>query len=265
MQLDLWNLRWELPIHLLDALFFTRLSRSALQSFRPDPHALRVLRSLGAALEVGSRAHQIQSTPHSVLLSRQFYNQKLRLLVGEWALCWLRQQLTVQECLSGDKDDDAAAVVANTRLLLVYIVTAKGRTSGEGVPEAHRFVREHFNPLATALANLARDWVCNFLPHCFSKINRVAFGLLHPHDLERWARLEGKTQIDMPNARALLAVPFVGKVSGLGIAIRGRSSHITSSFCCCPRMYRVVPANLRTRRLVNPYKGGNLNRQGGPI
>ena len=226
MQLDLWNLRWELPIHLLDALFFTRLSRSALQSFRPDPHALRVLRSLGAALQVGSRAHQIQFTPHPVLLSRRFYNQNLHLLVGEWALCWLRQQIAVQKCLSGDKVDDAAAVASNTQLLLIYIVTAKGKTSGERVPEARRFVREHLTPLATALANLARDWVCNFLPHCFSKINRVAFGLLHPHDLERWARLEGKTQIDMPNARALLAVPFVGKVSALGIAIRGWSSHM---------------------------------------
>ena len=208
VQLDLWNLRWELPIHLLDALFFVRLSRSALESFRPDPHALRVLRSLGDALEVGSRTHQIQSTPHPVLLSRQFYNQKLRLLIGEWALCWLRQQLSVQDCLGGEDDD----IAANTKSLLVYVTTSKGKTSGKGVPEAHKLVREHFTPPATALANLARDWVCNFLPHCFSKINRVAFGLLHPHDIARWARLEGKTQIEMPNARALLAVPFVGKV-----------------------------------------------------
>ena len=215
VQLDLWELRWELPIHLLDALFFAHLSRSALQSFRPDPHALRVLHSIGDALEVGSCAHQIQSTPHPVLLSRQFYNQRLRLLIGEWALCWLLQQLSVQECLARREDDDASATAANKKFLLVYVVTGKGKKTGEGVPEAHRFVSERFMPLATALANLARDWVCNFLPHCFSKINRVAFGLLHPHDLKRWARLEGKTQIEMPNARALLAVPFVGKVGAL--------------------------------------------------
>ena len=36
------------------------------------------------------------------------------------------------------------------------------------------------------LINLCRDWLQSVLPHILSKGNRVAYGLLSPHDLRAW-------------------------------------------------------------------------------
>lgn len=54
------------------------------------------------------------------------------------------------------------------------------------------------------LLNLAADWLTNLLPHVLSKINRVGFGVLAPHDL-------ALCHPRMPVGRRLMAVPFVGK------------------------------------------------------
>jgi hypothetical protein len=50
----------------------------------------------------------------------------------------------------------------------------------------------------------ASDWTRTILPHCLSKINRVAYGMLTPADL---AAIDPLT----PESRKLLAVPFIGK------------------------------------------------------
>ena len=57
------------------------------------------------------------------------------------------------------------------------------------------------------MLNLTHDWLKTFLPHTLCKINRVHFGLLSPSDLERAMRIDP----NMPEARKLVAVPFVGK------------------------------------------------------
>ena len=208
--MDLRELRWELPIHLMSGLFDVRLSRSALQRLNLTDFARDALVQIGAALQTGIRDRYIQSTPHPVLLSRKFYNEELLSRFGNWALFWLLEHPSVAKCL--DRRDPM--------LLHVYIITPKG-TAGEDVDDARQFVNEHFckDDEAIALVNLARDWLCTFLPHCFSKINRVSFGLLHPRDCERLARLQGKEKSEMPLSRKLLAVPFVAKVSGLVTAI----------------------------------------------
>ena len=53
------------------------------------------------------------------------------------------------------------------------------------------------------LLNLCRDWLHSLLPHVLSKRNRVAYGLLLPRDL--------RTAMHVPQARKMLAVPFIGK------------------------------------------------------
>lgn len=45
------------------------------------------------------------------------------------------------------------------------------------------------------------------MPFVMSKIHRVSFGLLSPHDMTRML----KSQPGLPESRRLLAVPFVGK------------------------------------------------------
>ena len=43
--------------------------------------------------------------------------------------------------------------------------------------------------MATKLANLARDWVCSYLPHCLGKRNRVDYGLISTSDIIGWHAL----------------------------------------------------------------------------
>lgn len=75
---------------------------------------------------------------------------------------------------------------------------------------AQRMVKDHYGSDSTKLLNLTRDWVCSFMPHIISKINRVGYGLLHKEDIDRWSASEGK-KVEMPKTRELLAVPFIGK------------------------------------------------------
>lgn len=42
------------------------------------------------------------------------------------------------------------------------------------------FSRSTLKPDEIKLLNLANSWVCSFLPHCLSKINRVSYGILSP-------------------------------------------------------------------------------------
>ena len=73
-----------------------------------------------------------------------------------------------------------------------------------------------FNASAMRLVNLGKDWLCNFLPHAMSKINRVSYGLIHRSDIERWqatesAAQDGPVDLNLGPSRELLAVPFTGK------------------------------------------------------
>jgi len=51
--------------------------------------AMSILTSIKRALEEGRAAQVVQTTPHLVLLSRPFYDQKLKPLLSRWALIWL--------------------------------------------------------------------------------------------------------------------------------------------------------------------------------
>eukprot|EP01090_Pellita_catalonica_P013707 TRINITY_DN3317_c0_g2_i1.p1 TRINITY_DN3317_c0_g2~~TRINITY_DN3317_c0_g2_i1.p1 ORF type:complete len:610 (-),score=129.98 TRINITY_DN3317_c0_g2_i1:245-2047(-) len=77
---------------------------------------------------------------------------------------------------------------------------------------ACKVIRERFSKLSLQMLNVAKDWVCSFLPHCLSKIDRVSYGIVHRNDLDRWEAMGAKDLIDsMPKSRKLLAIPFIGK------------------------------------------------------
>lgn len=79
---------------------------------------------------------------------------------------------------------------------------------------------ESSSHIAVKLLNLARDWVCVFMPHVISKIHRVGFGLISESDVAQWKEAEvaaaggdpeAANNIVVSRSRRLLAVPFVGK------------------------------------------------------
>jgi hypothetical protein len=75
------------PSHNRSPLTILTVTQVSDVAFSKD--AMSILTSIKRALEEGRAAQVVQTTPHLVLLSRPFYDQKLRPLLSRWALIWL--------------------------------------------------------------------------------------------------------------------------------------------------------------------------------
>eukprot|EP00049_Salpingoeca_infusionum_P014496 m.271712 g.271712 ORF g.271712 m.271712 type:complete len:4223 (+) comp15683_c19_seq1:207-12875(+) len=185
--------RWDLPIHIIDAIFFRttnimceQLDQAVLENdLGLVPQT--VVDQLKATLDKGIAQSVMQREPHVVLLSPGYYWSEMRKVVAEWCYLWLLQTWT------------RSSVTIPGQNVVEYLMEG---TSSSDKTLTH--VRESMNPEAVRLLNLASDWTRKLLPHCLSKIDRVGFGLLRGHDL---------TNLDprAPLSRRLMAVPFVGK------------------------------------------------------
>eukprot|EP01104_Vermistella_antarctica_P011016 TRINITY_DN300_c2_g7_i1.p1 TRINITY_DN300_c2_g7~~TRINITY_DN300_c2_g7_i1.p1 ORF type:complete len:1708 (+),score=390.70 TRINITY_DN300_c2_g7_i1:360-5126(+) len=188
--IDLAGSRWDLPIHLIDAVFYVQERQQGLrdaacsEASGNTPAALAILDRLYEAVSEGYRHHALQKQPHLVLLDTAFYHSTLKPVFAEWALEWMMPRLI------GHVDATAAT-------MLKYLM-------GVDVEECREEIESGLSSESKKLLNLAADWIRSLLPHVLSKINRVSFGLLTPEDL---ARADGR----MPNGRQVMAVPFVGK------------------------------------------------------
>jgi hypothetical protein len=188
--IDLAGARWDLPMHLLDAIFHASLGR-VCDDAAHFADAPAVLREIGEALDAGYAAHALQRQPHAVLLDEAFYVARLQAPLARWALLWMRRQWGASSAAGGV--GDAA--------LLEYMCHG----ADAGVAERLRgAIEQSMRPDAVKLLNLAADWLRTLMPHVLSKIDRVSFGLLSPQDA---AMLDPRT----PQSRKLMAVPFVGK------------------------------------------------------
>ena len=176
------GLRWQLSLHLIDALMYAATRRTTAD-FSDNANALRTLRSLYTAFESGVQAKLIQGTPHLVLLDREFYDATLRPIFAQWILVWL--------------SDKGISNLAHASIL-AYI-----EKSAESDPSVLADVQRHCSDDSMKLLNLAHTLLTSIFPHVLGKINRVTFGLLDDEHL-RSHRAD-------PISRRLLAVPFVGK------------------------------------------------------
>ena len=181
--------RWDIPLHLLDALFFATTGRMAL-SLHGSAEAEMVLQQMQAVIDEGSRLRVLQRTPHLVLLSRHFYTTRIRPVLTRWAVFWFSMQRK-----AGLEDADVVAFLeAETTAHVSKEVLAK-----IGLDK----VDDEF--LKTL--NLCRDLLHSILPFVLTKIDRVSYGLLSLEQIER----ERTAEFLVPRSRSLTAVPFVGK------------------------------------------------------
>lgn len=200
ISLDLAPLRWELPIHICDALFYTERDRRISVDFQESIHAQTVLETLADRLEEGFRQRGLLRKPHLVLLDPQFYHSRLKPVITDWVTIWLQSKHL--PLLSGQETAE-------------YLLSGPGSRPAilEKIPQLPETFRK--------LLNLSRDWLLSFLPHIMSKIDRVSYGLLTELDIQR-ARAdrhskdsaeEGLRSSDsaLRETRAKLAVPFIGK------------------------------------------------------
>ena len=190
--IDLSGYRWDLPIHLCDAIFYAetgKLSDSVnVDAFRAvNIDHMDLLEKLASVVRKGYQVHAIQRSPHLVLLDNKFYQEHMKPLISKWALGWLQHHFAGRCTVSPD-------------VLVAFM---------EGIRKEKRaefadILEKGLSAEAMKLLNLATDWVGTLIPHVLSKINRVSFGILTPADL-------AVADPRMPFSRRVMAVPFVGK------------------------------------------------------
>jgi hypothetical protein len=255
--LESHDFRWDFPIFLLDALLYPATRKISLEDFRPSAHAVRILRELAARMEAGVQAMAVQPSPHLSLVRPEFYHEQLLEPMAEWAMLWLLgrpEVLALREaCVEHARaqrppTESGLAGLTPERvdeLLLSYVSMRPAPRYSQAAEMLGWLLPEPAAGVAVAMKmlNLARDWVCNFLAHCFSKVSRpcpswrrsilteiylchacscqellrtetaaqvdrVSYGLLHGADYERWEAKEGQP-VARPAPRHLLACPFV--------------------------------------------------------
>eukprot|EP01063_Lacrimia_lanifica_P039595 TRINITY_DN8724_c1_g4_i1.p1 TRINITY_DN8724_c1_g4~~TRINITY_DN8724_c1_g4_i1.p1 ORF type:complete len:4579 (+),score=2099.61 TRINITY_DN8724_c1_g4_i1:248-13984(+) len=183
--LPLAPVRWRLPIHLLDAIFYYKLGRISVQ-FKDSPKAKEILKKLNDILEKGFERRALQDTPHVILLNLAFYAEEIKPVMAQWLYLWLEAHHVTY--LS---EEDT----------LTYLTDPQKRMKMAEMVEST--VPKH----DIQLLNMGFDWLHAFLPHTLQKIDRVSFGIMTPFDIDR--ALEENPQ--MPRSRIKLAIPFIGK------------------------------------------------------
>lgn len=91
LDLDFNPLRWRMPIHILDAIFFAETGRMSVD-FQQSEDAMGILRQLKSVIQKGYDEKCLQRNPHIVLLDVEFYHRSIRPVMLEWLLLWLNQQ-----------------------------------------------------------------------------------------------------------------------------------------------------------------------------
>ena len=79
----------------------------------------------------------------------------------------------------------------------------------EGKAAENEFLQQ-FDESGRKLLILAKQWVCNLLPHCLSKRHGIDYGLIHESHVMSWMERHINGHVENER-RLLLAVPFVGK------------------------------------------------------
>ena len=187
------GIRWQLPFQLLDGLLLALTGRAADAGLAPSTDAIAAAEALRAAISAGRSAHEVQLTPHFVLLSRSWYDSAMLPPLSRWAVAWLVKM----------------GITAIPPAALAEYVTRRVPAAGSAPPDAaaggvgEAEMRRALTDDAFKLLNLTRDWLVSLLPHVLGKASRVSFGLLSASFL--------RSHPTTPLSRRVLAVPFVGK------------------------------------------------------
>ena len=189
--------------------------------FGGDDEGVATRRQLAAArqeiddiVQDGLQKGHLQARPHPTLVSEKWYVASLKPVLARWVLLLLRSPTRAAAALAG------AAYAGNLgdlddSLVLHYLIG-----EGEDRKRAAQAVDSCCSDDQAKLLNLYHSWLTHMLPFALSRVDRVAYGLLSPADLERAARrhadAEGSVVTEkhleaVPLARRLLAVPFVGQ------------------------------------------------------
>jgi len=225
-------LRWALPIHLLDAVFYVE-RRAMAVPFGQSNRAQKVLSDLCVTIQKGYESRALQRNPHLVLLNSDWYHLEMKPIMARWAYLWIeanhftgistadaisfmekgppsmsKSMLEAERAILVSAEEDLRQQKKPNETSLSRIETRWARITQE--EESHALaikIDQNVSGLHVKLLNLSHDWLKSFLPHCLQKIDRVSFGIMNALDLQRAFEADAA----MPKTRAKLAIPFVGK------------------------------------------------------
>uniref|UniRef100_A0A0G4IG68 ubiquitinyl hydrolase 1 n=1 Tax=Chromera velia CCMP2878 TaxID=1169474 RepID=A0A0G4IG68_9ALVE len=190
------GLRWKIPWHLLDAIFFFSETKMTVP-LEDSREAWQTLLKIRKALRQGVQLRALQTSPHLILLSGVFYTEVLKPLLAKWALFFLHSRKFYGQDLNDSK-------ICEYLCLPLEI----GPRSSSGLLHAGLFdAVDRISDVNIKMVNLMREWLNSLLPHCLQKIHRVSFGVLTPTELRRQLEVNPA----MPRSRGVVALPFVGK------------------------------------------------------
>jgi hypothetical protein len=187
-ELDYSPQRWQMPIHILDAIFYVESSRLTV-GFKQSSRAKEILESLRVVITNGYEIRALQRNPHIVLLNLEWYHSTLKPVIADWLYMWIETQHlgTISE-----------------QLVKQYILQ-DGHDGYDA--QLGQLIESSLSMEHKKMLNLARDWLKSYLPHVLQKVDRVSFGLLNKDDYDRAIAADPH----MPRTRGKLAIPFVGK------------------------------------------------------
>ncbi len=154
------------------------------------PESVQILLDLASATMLGIARNKLQSTPHLLLLDQAFYKQNLEPHISRWVLVWLRYFIPLNVATSDD--------------LMKFLQSSPTNPVKELEDQLRSCLTDH----QMKMINLAREWVGILLPFVLSATNRVTYGLLASHHIER---LTKNASLEVSKNRRLTAVPFIGK------------------------------------------------------
>ena len=185
------GLRWEIPLFLLDAVYYATEGRMTVP-MHGSREAQLTLAQIKQVLDDGYAQKSLQRTPHLVLLSRAFYHVKLKPLLARWIVIWMSFR--------------QASGLTDNQMFDYLTLTKDGGDIKQKAMEVG-IQEELLADEVMKLLNLAHDWLHSYLPFVLGKIDRVSFGLLNDEELTKALISDPK----MPKSRRVTAIPFIGK------------------------------------------------------
>ena len=141
------GLRWSVPSHLLDAIF-TCCGMPIVADVADSRVAVDILEKLDEVIKEGCDITATEE-PHLALVSKNFYDSKMRSVLCEWMVLWLRaKKLPVLE------DSE----------IMEFLV--KGQASNANITAR---IKQHLGDDHTKMLNLSHDWVTSFLPFVYKR------------------------------------------------------------------------------------------------
>ena len=155
LQIQPAPLRWDLVLHIMDAVFYasTRILSSSSDSFQGQG-GQPILDKLVKVVEKGHREKTILQSPHLVVVDVNYYHTEIKPIIAKWILIWLKSRFKFSSSVTDE-------------IILKYICPSDSKE--------HKFavqaIEGKCNSISMQMLNLSADWLRAYLVHVRDTMN----------------------------------------------------------------------------------------------